>query len=91
MSLLARVMGIEQPKISPHVIYVCLKQHKAGNMTAQEVRNAMDLTPAEAQELLAMRNAALLNLNELWEILLLAELRIVPFETEAKIRARLGI
>lgn len=103
MSIYARMMGIEKPKISPHAFMSAMQEYMLGNMTGAEVTAAFSLSPEEQAQALALRDRLLqeasqnsnlarrLKALEFENVLILAEVRIAPYNTEAAIVTRLGV
>jgi len=94
MSLYTRLMGLTTPKISVHAFYSILAERKRGTVTNQQIIDAFQLSAAEQTELGTLWNRVntdLLLASVVDDVLILAEQRIAPYDTEALVKARLGV
>jgi len=94
MSLYTRLMGIDTPKISVHAFYSLMAERKRGKVTNQDVIDAFGLSAGEQTELSTLWtriNNDLLLAAELDDVLICAEHRIAPYDTEAEVKTRLGV
>jgi len=94
MGLYERLLRLQEPRIPVHQFVACAAEVSRGNMSSVQARNAMNLSAAEGTEanaLIARVMSAALSRVEVHDVLMLAELRIPPFDTVAAVKTRLGV
>src|SRR3972149_10089051 len=98
MALYERIMGLEEPKISPHVFLPVLAEFHRGRITQSQAESILGLSASEkieAQTLLATFSgtiqAKLVRAIEVEDVLILAEKLVDPYDTPTKIKLRLGV
>ena len=100
MGLYERLMGFEQPKLPVHQFMGAMQEISLGNMTGAQGVTAFGLSPAEATEAstlqatIAAEPTAVekkVKAMEVERVLFLAEQRLVPFDTPAAVKTRLGV
>jgi hypothetical protein len=94
MSLYTRLMGLTQPKITVHTFSSMMAERKRGKVTNQDIIDAFQLSPSEQTEVIALWsrvNSDAISAAEVDDVLLCAEARVLPYDTEAKVKARLGV
>jgi hypothetical protein len=96
MSLFNRIVGLnDEPKISPHLLMAVLNENIRGSMTNAQAVAAFNppLTAAEVTEITAVKNAIIattISRAILHDVLMLAEARYAPYNSEANVKSRLG-
>jgi len=99
MALYERIMGLEQPKISPHTILAVCAEFVRGRLTKAQVDSILSLSAGEVVELQTLVDtvtgsavAKLARVIEIQDVLLLAEGRFPPsYDTAANVKLRLGV
>jgi hypothetical protein len=94
MGLYERLLRLEDPPIPVHQFIAAAAEVSRGTMTNLQARTALNLSGAEGTEanaLIARVTSAALSRVEIHDVLLLAELRIPPFNTVAAVKTRLGV
>lgn len=97
------MMGLQQPSIPVHAFMSAMQEYMLGNMSGAQATAAFGLAPAEQTEALALRDRLLQESSttngiqrrlkglEFENVLILAQNGIVPFDTVAAVKARLGV
>jgi hypothetical protein len=94
MSLYTRLMGLSDPKISLHAWRSLLAERKRGKVTNQDVIDAFQLSAGEQTELTTLWgriNNDLITVDEVDDTLICAEHGLAVYDTEAKVKTRLGV
>jgi NaMN:DMB phosphoribosyltransferase len=93
MGLYDRLVGTEDPKIPIHQFMSAAAENVRGEMTDLQVKNAFNLSAAEATEAATLKAqlAGTVSRQELHDVLLLAERGIEPYTTAAAVKTRLGV
>jgi hypothetical protein len=103
MALYARLMGIEAPKIPVHGFFAALQEVALGAMTPAQIVAAYALSAPEQAEAIALRDRILQESSanagiarwrkavEFENVLVLGEKLIAPYDTDAAVKARLGV
>lgn len=94
MALYERLVGFENPKIPVHQFMALLAERRRGQVTNQQVVDALGLDPAERTELLALVTrvqADTLTAIEIHDVLMLAEAGWAPYGSVAAVKARFGV
>lgn len=95
MSLYQRMLGLEEPKLSVHALMALMFEVNAGFVTAAQAQTALGLSAAEVTEVGVLRarigsTGGRVPADEMHRVLLLADSR-THYDTEAKIKTRLGV
>ncbi len=96
MALLNRLRGTEEPKLPVHQFQAALSEWQEGGMTRAQVLTAFSITSAEEAQLdqvkaLYQNAVDRTRFRKVFDnVLLLAEINTVPYETGAKILSRLS-
>lgn len=91
MSLLDRLLNLEDPKIPVHQFSAAMGEYKRGAVTGGQVAAAFDLTAEEITQLqnwLANVDADTINRTMVHDVLLLGE---VGLYTKQQVKDRLGV
>lgn len=89
MSLLDRILGLEEPKLPAHQLMAALAEYKRGSITGQQVIDAFGLNGAEAtslQEFLDNMDAATIDRAKVHDVFMLGEIGLY---TKAKVKTEL--
>lgn len=100
MGLYERLMGFEDPKIAVHQFMGVMQEISLGFMTGAQGVAAFNLSPSEATEASTLQatiaaeptaNEKKLKAVEDERVLMVAEQHIVPYDTVAAVKTRLGV
>ena len=98
MGLYERIIGSEQPKISPHQILALFGEVARGQIAKAQAQAVLQLSPGEILEAETLFGTftgtvsnKVLRAIEVHDVLLLAESRSAPYDTVAAVKSRLGV
>lgn len=94
MGLIARVMGTESPKLGPDQVSGCICEVLSTRMTVDQMATGLGLSAAEKVEAAAIVDRIAGNYitcEQIHMLFALSEAFIIPLNTEAAIKARIGI
>lgn len=100
MGLYERLMGLETPKLSVHEFMGVMQEIALGNMTGAQGVTAFGLSASESTEASTLQSVIAaqptatdkkLKAMEFERVLMVAEQRIVPFNTPALVKTRFGV
>lgn len=93
MGLYERLTGEQEPHIPAHAFYALVAEVLRGKITAVQAKNALGLNAAEAievQTLVSTVQTAGMKSDEIDQILLLADARLI-YTTAAALKTRFGV
>lgn len=94
MSLYTRFIGIDVPRISVHTFYALAHEVQRTQITGLQAANLLGLSVAErdeAQTLFQRVTSGSLTPEEVHQVLMIASSGIGLYNTEATLKARLGV
>lgn len=96
MALYARLIGLEEPKISVHDFRGVMAEFKRGNITGAEAAAFLQLDAGEITEATTLRDRigtgqGTLTAQEIEDVLFLGESGFPAYSTEAAIKTRFGV